>query len=288
MCDRVSVGDLELDTRVTVVDEGRCVATPSEDWKIWGPMGGYVAAIALRAAATGVDTDALRPASFTCQFLAPARFEPVDLAVTVLRSSRRAAAVSVSMTQDGAAVLEAQTWFAAEADMLEHDHAGSGGAGRPEDHRPISELTTEGSPFPFWENFEGRPIDWTDDIEAYPGGKPAWKQWLRFLPRASFDEPLIEACRLLVLADLPSWPAAIRAYPGRATFEHFVAPSLDLAVQFHRLDGLSDWLLCSGVAPVADHGLIGFRSEVRTAEDRLVASGSGQLLCRELRPPNPD
>jgi acyl-CoA thioesterase-2 len=276
------VGDLELDTRVTVVDEGRCVATPSEDWRIWGPMGGYVAAIALRAAATGVNTAALRPASFTCQFLAPARFEPVDLVVTVLRSSRRAAAVSVSMTQDGSSLLEAQAWFAAEADMLEHDHAGSGGAGRPEDHRSIAELTDEAPPFPFWENFDGRPTDWSDNMQARPAGEPAWKEWLKFLPQSSFDLPVVEACRLLVLADLPSWPAATRAHQGGAAFENFVAPSLDLAVQFHRLDGLGDWLLCSGVAPVADHGLIGFRSEVWTADDRLVASGSGQLLCRAL------
>jgi len=278
-CDRV--GDLELDSRVTVVDEGRLTATPSADWKIWGPMGGYIAAIALRAAATAVP-DGLRPASFTCQFLAPARFEPVDLMLDLRRSSRRAASVSVSITQDGSPILDAQTWFAAEADLLEHDHAGSGGAGQPEDHRPIQDLTDEAPPFPFWENFEGRPLEWIEDLDVYPGGEPRWKQWLRFIPGSSFEDPVMEACRLLVLADLPSWPAAIRAYPGDVAFAHYVAPSLDLSVQFHRLTDLGDWLLCSGHAPLAERGLIGFRSEVWTADDRLAASGSGQLLCRRL------
>jgi len=275
------MGDLEHDTRVTAVDTGRFTAVPSEDWRIWGPMGGYIAAIALRAAAAEV-VDGLLPASFTCQFLAPARFEPVDVVVDVRRSSRRAAAVAVSITQDGSPILDAQTWFAAEADLLSHDHAGTGGAGRPEDHPAIRDLTDEGPPFPFWENLDGRPIGWIDDWQSYPGGEPVWKQWLRFLPRASFDDPVLEACRLVVLADLPSWPAAIRAYPGDTTFGQFVAPSLDLAVQFHRLADLGEWLLCSGSAPLAERGLIGFRSEVRTADDRLVASGSGQLLCRSL------
>src|SRR5436190_7002460 len=44
------VGDLAHDTDV-VGSDGRYTATVSGDWEIWGPMGGYVAAIALRAAA---------------------------------------------------------------------------------------------------------------------------------------------------------------------------------------------------------------------------------------------
>jgi acyl-CoA thioesterase len=108
---------------------------------------------------------------------------------------------------------------------------------------------------------------------------------LRFVPQASFDDPVLEACRLVVLADLPSWPSATRAHPGRTAFERFVAPNLDLAVQFHRLSGIGDWLLCQGEAPVADRGLVGFRSTVWTEDDRLAASGSGQLLCRPLPPP---
>jgi acyl-CoA thioesterase len=277
------VGDLGVDTQVEVVDEGRYVATPSEDWKIWGPMGGYIAAVALRAAATAVDAP-LVPASFTCPVLAAARFEPVDLAVSVRRASRRTALVAVSMTQDGAPILDAQVWFAAEADLLVHDHAGSSGAGRPEDHRPIHEITDEPSPFPFWDNLEGRPLDRVDDWETFPGADPTWRQWLRFTPTATFDDPVVEACRLLVLADLPSWPAATRAHPGDAAFRGYVAPNLDLSVQFHRLSGLGEWLLCAGEAPVADRGLIGFRSTVWTSEDRLVASGAGQLLTRAVPP----
>ncbi|MEZ5238825.1 MAG: thioesterase family protein [Microthrixaceae bacterium] len=86
------------------------------------------------------------------------------------------------------------------------------------------------------------------DWENYPGGEPSWAEWLRFVPEASFEDPLLEACRLLVLADLPSYPAAARAHPGRAN-QSWVAPNLDLSVQFHRLDSAGEWLLCSGTAP---------------------------------------
>ena len=43
------MGDLEHDTRLSGAD-GRYTATISEDWRIWGPNGGYMAAVALRAA----------------------------------------------------------------------------------------------------------------------------------------------------------------------------------------------------------------------------------------------
>lgn len=97
-----------------------------------------------------------------------------------------------------------------------------------------------------------------------------------------FDDPVVEACRLIVLADLPSFPAAIRRHPR--TRDTWVAPSLDLSVQFHRLANLGEWLLVVGHAPIAHRGLIGFRSEVWTAEGTLAATGSGQCLMRPIAP----
>ncbi len=45
-----AMGDFEIDTRVEG-EKGRYKATLSRAWELWGPSGGYVAAIALRAAA---------------------------------------------------------------------------------------------------------------------------------------------------------------------------------------------------------------------------------------------
>ncbi len=91
------MGDFAHDTAVAQCN-GRYEATLSEDWKIWGPNGGYVAAIALRAA--GAATPLTRPASFACQFLGVAQFGPVDVTVQTLRESRRTAALRVSVTQE--------------------------------------------------------------------------------------------------------------------------------------------------------------------------------------------
>ena len=51
------MGDFEADTRLEG-ENGRYRASISRDWEIWGPNGGYVAAIALRAA--GLDEDKVK------------------------------------------------------------------------------------------------------------------------------------------------------------------------------------------------------------------------------------
>lgn len=272
------MGSLSVDTEVQGA-EGRYTATPNSDWRIWGPMGGYAASLALRAAAAEVPTE-LRPASFSCQFFTPARFEPVDIEVDVRRRSRRTAGVAARTTQGGKPILEAHVWFTLEQEHVAHDHVPMHPHGDPYDH-PEQPQLDDAPPYPFWENLETRAVSWIDDWEAYEGGEPEWDEWLRFRPDAEFEDPVLEAARLLVPADLPSFPAATRAHPGRSSMK-WMAPNLDLAVQFHRLDDLGDWLLCHGDAQVAARGLIGFRSAVWTRKGRLAASGSGQLLTRAV------
>ena len=65
--------DLEHATRVEG-DSGSYHARLSEDWEIWGPNGGYLAAIALRAAGDVV-AEIERPASFYCHFLSSPAFD---------------------------------------------------------------------------------------------------------------------------------------------------------------------------------------------------------------------
>ena len=49
LAEETDVGDFEVDTRLEGGD-GRYRALVSKDWEIWGPNGGYMAALALRAA----------------------------------------------------------------------------------------------------------------------------------------------------------------------------------------------------------------------------------------------
>jgi acyl-CoA thioesterase II len=78
------------------LNPGRFRGEVSPDWDLWGPVGGYLAAIAVRAA--GASTALARPASVACHYLAPARFGPVELTVTTGRRSRRAESLRVLMT----------------------------------------------------------------------------------------------------------------------------------------------------------------------------------------------
>jgi len=274
------MGNLAVDTAVSGAD-GRYTATLSPDWEIWGPNGGYVASVALRAAAAHAAFD--RPASFSCHYLSVARFDTVDLEVRTLRRTKRAESVAVSMTQAGTPILEAIAWMVQGGDGIVHDHATMPEVAAHDTLREISELLPPDAPllYRFWQNFESKPLQWYDDPMDRPAGEPVFRNWYRYTPDATFDDAAVDACRSLILVDTMSWPAATRAHdPDLA----WMAPNLDLAVQFHRADPTAEWLLADGVAPVAEDGLIAFRSHVWTDRGALLATGSGQLLCRPVKP----
>ena len=79
------MGDLDHDTAVEDLGAGRYRASLQADWEIWGPCGGYVAAVALRAA--GAESRQSRPASFFCHYLSVAAFGPVEVEVVPLRAA---------------------------------------------------------------------------------------------------------------------------------------------------------------------------------------------------------
>jgi acyl-CoA thioesterase II len=274
------VGDFAVDTAVEGHD-GRYRARLSRDWEIWGPNGGYVAAIALRAA--GLATPLRRPASFAGHFLAVADFAEVDLEVATLRASSRAASLRVAMTQAGRPIFQAIVWVVGESAGLAHDAARMPDVPRPEALEPVETLLTPAecaervTRHRFWMNFEERPIAWVPWPERRAGA-PCWREWYRYRPRATFDDPFVDAARLLLLIDTMVWPAACRAYDP-AALTH-IAPSLDVTAHFHRLAPESEWLLCDATAPVAADGLIGGGANVWAEDGRLLASGTTHMLCR--------
>ena len=113
------MGDVEVDTAPEHLGDGRYRAQVDGDWEIWGPCGGYVAAIALRAA--GAESPFARPASFYCHYLSVAAFAPVDLVVSPLRAGRTVLAQRVEMSQEGRPVLQAMVWSVGDVEGLEHD-----------------------------------------------------------------------------------------------------------------------------------------------------------------------
>jgi acyl-CoA thioesterase II len=274
------MGDLGHDTAVESAGDGCYRAVLSGDWEIWGPMGGYVAAVALRAA--GASADGRRPAAFSCHYLGVASFGPVDVHVETRKAGRTASSQRVEVSQQGRPILDAMAWSVADVDGLEHDESVPPGVPGPHELASIEELLPEDAepPFPFWRNFDAKPIDF--EAEWPPSGpRPArWQEWLRFLPTATFEDPWLDAARAVVLVDLPSWPSAHRPHAWRQP--PYSAPTLDLNVAFHRPTSGQEWLLCDGEAPVSTGGLFGWTARVWGADRQLHASGGGQCLYRRL------
>jgi acyl-CoA thioesterase-2 len=280
------MGDLGQQTEVERVGDGRYRATMSRDWEIWGPMGGYAASFTLRAVGAELGADA-RPASFSCQYLGVAAFdEPVDIEVVALKVGRTVAFHRASLTQAGRPILEALVCSigpSADGDhVLEHVEIEAPAAKGPDELKSFEELRPpeEGARFAFWDNVEGKPLEFNPDWPPTEPVPAIWRQWLRFRPSPSFPDPWIDACRAVILIDIQSWPAAHlpHAYRDPAVY----APSLDLYVAFHEPNPWSDWLLADGHSPVASGGLIGWTGRLWSTQRTLVASGGGQLLCRKV------
>jgi acyl-CoA thioesterase len=287
------VGDVGRETAVVREDDGRYSAMVHRDWDIWGPCGGYVAAIALRAA--GAESPFARPASFFCHYLSVAEFAPVDLVVTPLRSGRTVLAQRIEMSQEARPVLQAMVWSVGEVEGLAHEDVSPPDVADPEELASPPPLAPEEEAsrphFAFWDNFEQRPTNWVQwpPQEPLP---PVWRTWVRYTERDRVGDghagaavpapadPWVEAARLLVVLDVGSWPAGSRPH---AYLDHsFIAPSLDLYAAFQDVGSGSEWLLLDAHSPVADAGLLSWTGRVWSRDRRLVASGGGQAVFRRM------
>jgi acyl-CoA thioesterase len=241
----------------------------SEEWEIWGPSGGYLAALTLRAA--GMHAEIPRPVSYYCHFISPPAFDRVELAVEVIKAGRRSESLAVRVTQDGRGVMFALVRTAAEAPGYRHQVVEAPSVASPEDSGPVERRAKDGSQlYAFWGNVScRRPAVEAGDSE------PRIREWVRFEPRAAFEDPFVDAARPLILLDTFGWPAVWMKHRGA----DYVAPNLDTAVWFHHPPAESDWLLVDHESPVAGDGLIGVDGRIWDGDGRLIASGGAQLYC---------
>jgi acyl-CoA thioesterase len=266
------------DTRVEVIADhpDRYRAELSPNWAVWGPNGGYLAAIALRAAMAHSRT--ARPVTFYCHFLSLGEFAPVELRVTSLGGGKRAESLRVEMTQHERLLLTAGVWMATDGlQGYEHDFGAPPDVPGPHALRGYQDLAGEEYEqwYPIWRSIEGRPLRWRE-----PPGQPEWRAWMRFNETAIPDRQA-DALRQLFWLDFPGWNAltAAHAWPFR-----FLAPNLDLSVQFHRFVADATWMLADGVALLAEDGLVGCVSRLWSEDGKLLATGTSQHIHR----PNPN
>jgi acyl-CoA thioesterase II len=268
------VRDFAADTAVLGGD-GHFRAVLHAGWEVWGPFGGYRAAIVQRA--IGAATRMPRPATFACFFLTTGQPGPVDVEVTVLQAGKRAECLRARMVQDGRPILDATAWTVADGmEGFEHDVAAMPSVPGPQALKGYQELADNYAEwYPFWRNVEGRPVVWTQQT-----GPPVWQTWMRLRDPLPTDDPFLEAGRLLMWLDTMMWNAVP---PPHGWPSPYIAPSLDLTAQFLRGEPEAEWLLCDSTAPVATSGLAACNGRVWSPNGRLLASGTSQLICR----PNP-
>jgi acyl-CoA thioesterase-2 len=250
--------------------DGRYRAHLSEDWEIWGPNGGYLATVALRAA--GEEAQIRQPRSFYCHFLSSPSFGEVELEVRALKRGRRAESLAVDMTQDGKPVFSALVKTVEDAPGYSHQYPIAPDVPPPDDLDTYDRQAAEDHPrFSFWENLERKLVKRsTNDPRA-----PVVREWLRFQPTACFEDPFLDASRSLILLDTFGFPAAYRRYRSW----EYMAPNLDTSAWFHYFSPASEWLLIDHECTVAADGVMGVSGRVWDVDGRLLATGAGQLCC---------
>ncbi len=277
------MGNFLTDTELTG-GNGRYRVMISPDWQVWGPLGGYVAAIALRA--IGLETPLRRPASISCQFLAMAAFEEAEVEVTTLRRGKKSHALHVRISQKGNPVLAATGWAIDEGmSGFVHDHAVMPDVPRPEQLKSYAELADNYAEwYPVWRHaIDAKPTVWRDWSDGVIPGPPIWRTWMRVLEPVSLDDPFLDAARALMWMDLMMWNGALQPHVRNGPISH-LAPNLDVSAIFYARSAGDEWLLCDCWAPVAGDGLVGCSGQVWSPSGRLIASGSSCLFCR----PNPE
>ena len=207
-----AMGDLSVDTRI----EGEGGLLPRAAQRGRGASGARTAAI-LAASDTRCARPAPRRASrgrsrFAAHFVSLARASrPVDDRGPSPCSAAAALGIAARLAAPGRPrrVLEAIVRTAAAGEGLVHD-AATAPAGAPARSAPPDMETVfagePGPPFPFWNNIECRPPAGLALQEPrLRRSRPRRARGTASAPTATFDDPFVDAGRLLVLLDVLPW-----------------------------------------------------------------------------------
>jgi acyl-CoA thioesterase II len=266
------VGSFSADTRIRE-ENGKLLATLSRDWDIWGPNGGYIASIALRAAGKMAPPDH-RPATFSCQYLSAGQFANVEIDVEPVRKGRNAWCQNVVLTQNGKRVLQAQVWTTNKADGPAKIDRAMPHVTAPSALKTWREINPDETPHNFWAHFDAKPVK-PATWKAYDERGSVLEEWYRFKDFPHTDDLWLDNARALLLVDTIQWPSWHR---GLKTKPDYVAPSLDVTVWFHTAPGKSEWLLGHARADAAAGGLIHGNVHIWSDDGRLIASGGSNML----------
>jgi len=267
------MGGLIEATAIVPLGEGYLVNLDPA-WDIWGPAGGYIAAIALRTVRERA-VEGHRPVTITGQFVRVARPGALEIQIEPIKEGA-SALYAVTLAQEGKPIFLAQVWTTARNDPSLPIVPVMPDVPQPDTLRDLDEIAVERGlqQNKFWRNLESKPVHfrlWSDP----PAPVTSQYRWLRFREWPTCDDVFYDAMRLALLIDMGIWPGHWHKLAETASY---LAPSLDLTAHFHGGEPAGDWLLSDADSDVSGNGLISGRVRVWSEDGRALATGSGHCL----------
>lgn len=270
------IDDFELATRLTKLEDLRWSALLREDWGLWGPAGGFVTALALRAA--GEATDQARPVSMSSHFVRVGKYESVDLTVESIKKGRRSELLRVDMRQHDKLLFTAQVWtMPDELPGIEHDVATLTNLPAPDALPSWEDLFPDEPPFDFVSRIDQRPLK-TMPKPGDPARDPELTGFYRYKENPSAADPFVDAARPIILMDTFGWLAQYPAHPEDDP-SPWIAPNIDYYYRFFRPTQHAEWLHMRVKADLATGGLMGTEGAIHDQAGRLLVTGHSQLMC---------
>lgn len=233
----------------------------TEDWALWGPAGGVLAATVLRGATESDDEPGL-PSQLQVQFLSQPQFGVIQVKSNSVHRTRSTRLSQIELWQEDKLCVLGLVRHVTPKPGLAHDIA----------HEPVNPPTiypevSEVSPYPYWSHFQSRPVH---DIK----GEPRYSEWIRYRDTVP-DDVVARGCYLTSAMDPFCWVAAGQAHIDPA----YQAISQDLTVTFHRLDEPFDWLFVEHLSPVASSGTAYSEGAIWNENGQRLASCISSLRC---------
>ena len=258
------------DTAIRQLDPDRFEGEVSRDWWIvFGPNGGFVAAIIVRAIEAAVDDAERTPRSLTIHYTAAPAEGPVEVRTAVERAGRSLTTVSARMEQDGKLIALAVGAFSRpRTRAVEFDTTTLPDVPAPETIEPVA-AHPDLPPFSRqWEirpGIGGPPFEGRD--EAVTGG------WIRPLEETPIDGALVAQ---LTDAWIPAvFQRLVRPNP---------VPTIDLTIHFRSdLPLPADHVLCRFQSRYARGGFVEEDGEIWSRDGTLIAH-SRQLALLQAPP----
>jgi acyl-CoA thioesterase len=260
----------EQDTNVIQVDQGVYEGNVNRDWWIvFGPNGGFIAAMLVRAMGAAVGDDSRAARSLTIHYTAAPREGTIRIATTIERAGRSLTTVTARMEQEGRLIaLAIAAYSSARVPALEYDERPAPEVPAPEDV-PMAPPRQDLPPFSRqWElrfAIGDRPFGGSEGPTVSGG-------WIRPL-----DPHPVDAALVAQLAD--AWLPAVFV---RLT-EPNAVPTIDLTIHFRAdLPLPADYVLVEFESRLARGGYVEEDGWIWSRDGKLIAQ-SRQLALLQAR-----